>query len=197
MTTRPGPDARRGKPDGDEGGPDIDAHPAHLAPDDLDSLTERLIAALKEEFGGDERRITHAMRVLAHARDISQREGGQQRVVIAAALLHDIGICKAEEKYGSAAPRYQEAEGPPIARRILAEIGFDQREAEHVCSIVASHHSCGLIDTCEFRTLYDADWLVNCPDEFPNVAEADLKEMIARTMKTPAGREIAANMFLG
>lgn len=125
------------------------------------SLADSLIEAVKAEFGDDERRITHAFSVLDEAEQILRREGGDPRVVVAAALLHDIGIREAERVHRSSAAKFQEKEGPPIARRIMEEIGFDEETIEHVCRIVGSHHTGGDIDTPEFRIVWDADLIVN------------------------------------
>lgn len=83
------------------------------------STENELIAAMKAEFGSDQKRIAHALNVLDWAKKIMDHEGGNREIVLAAAVLHDIGIQAAERKHGSNAPKYQELEGPPIARRIL------------------------------------------------------------------------------
>lgn len=41
------------------------------------------------------------------------QEGVSRMVILAASVLHDIGIPVAKEKYGSAAGHYQEKEVPP------------------------------------------------------------------------------------
>lgn len=161
------------------------------------SLADRLIDAVKVEFGSDRTRIDHALAVLEHAREILATEGGQPRVVIAAALLHDIGIREAEKKHGSSAGRWQEIEGPPIAKRILEEAGFDPVTIEHVCDIVASHHSAGKIDTLEFRIIWDADWLVNLPAVYGDRGREELGNIIHGTLKTEAGKTRAREQFLG
>ncbi len=126
-----------------------------------ESMAQKLIAIMKSEFDGDQKRISHALRVLERAEALLHEEDGSPRVVVAAALLHDIGIREAERKHGSGAPKYQEQEGPPIARRILEELDFDADIVDHICRIVGSHHSGDDIDTPEFRILWDADLLVN------------------------------------
>ena len=128
-------------------------------------MREKLIQRMKDVFGEDEKRINHALAVLKYAEQIHKVEGGDSNVITAAAILHDIGIHEAERKYGSAAGKYQELEGPPIARNILKDEGFASETIEHVCKIIANHHTAINIDTLEFRVLWDADWLVNIPDE--------------------------------
>jgi len=97
------------------------------------SLADQLIEAVKVQFGDDRKRITHALSVLDLAEQILRQEDADARVVIAAAVLHDIGIQEAERKHGSSAGKYQEKEGPPIAERILRDLRFDETTVRHVC----------------------------------------------------------------
>ena len=160
-----------------------------------ESLVDRLIEAVKKEFGCDQKRITHALMVLEKAQKILRREGGNPRVVLTAALLHDIGIKEAERKHGSAAGKYQEIEGPPIAERIMRELSLDAETIEHVSRIVGRHHSAKDIDTLEFRILWDADWLANLREEFPQAGKEELEKKIARIFKTGTGKEMAMDSF--
>ncbi|MFQ5901528.1 MAG: 4Fe-4S binding protein [Thermodesulfobacteriota bacterium] len=168
-----------------------------LQEDDDISLVDQLIEAMKREFGDDKKRITHALRVLKHAREFLRYEIANPGVVLAAAILHDIGIKEAEKRHGSSAGVYQEQEGPPIARRIMKELGVDGGDTiEHVLRIVGSHHSANDIDTPEFRIIWDADWLVNIPDEFPDLGKDDLAQKIEKIFKTRAGRKRAYDLWL-
>ena len=107
------------------------------------------------------------------------------------ALLHDIGIPEAERQHGAADLRHQEEEGAPIARRIMEELGFDADTVEHVCRIVGSHHRGGDIDTVEFRIIWDADRLMEMPDEFRRYDGERLQGIIDRVFRTEAGRQKA------
>lgn len=160
------------------------------------SLADELIDAVKTEFGDDWKRIGHAFSVLENAERILRREGGRPRVVIAAALLHDIGIHQAERKHGSAAPRHQELEGPPVARRILETAGVDKPTIDEICDIVGSHHSAGKTNTLEFRIIWDADWLVNLPEVFPGRSAEELGAIIDGTFKTETGKALAHARFI-
>ncbi len=165
--------------------------------DELDMpLTDRLIVELKKEFHGDQKRIEHAFSVFEYARDILKKEGGDPKVVAAAALLHDIGIKEAEKKHGSSAPKYQEMEGPAIAERIMEDVGLDVDTVMHVCKIVGSHHSAKDIDTLEFKIIWDADWIVNIPDEYDVSDKDKLKGTIEKLFKTDTGKEFATKLYL-
>jgi hypothetical protein len=159
-------------------------------------LRDRLAAAMMTQFGDDTKRIDHALAVLAHAERIHAAEGGDARVVVAAALLHDIGIQEGERIYGSNAPRYQEMLGPPIARRIMEDLSMDEATIEHVIRIVGSHHSAKDIDTIEFRIIWDADALVNLADEGPPRTRDQWKKKIEKVFRTATGKETAGRIFL-
>ena len=149
---------------------------------------EQAMAAL---FGEDQARIDHARAVLAYADQILVVEQADPLVVRAAAILHDIGIQEAERKHGSSAGRFQEIEGPSIARRILEQLGVDSLTIDHVCRIVGAHHSASDIDTPEFRVIWDADWLVNIPGEFPDAHPEKLAGLVKRVFRTETGRHLA------
>ena len=159
--------------------------------DETNSLSQRLIEEMKTVFGSDRRRIDHALAVLHYADMIQEAEGGNPLVVKAAAVLHDIGIHEAERKHGSAAGRYQEIEGPPIAEGILEKLEVDADTIQHVCRIVGSHHSAGDVDTQEFRVIWDADWLVNIPEDHAGLSPEKQAALVARVFKTATGRKIA------
>ena len=151
---------------------------------------------MKKVFGTDAKRIEHALSVLDYARQIHEVEGGDLLIVKAAAILHDIGIKEAERKHNSSAAKYQEIEGPPIARDILTRCGISCSDSEHICRIIGSYHSGKDIDTIEFRIVWDADWLVNIPTELANSSNEILAETINKVFKTQTGRQTAVNLFL-
>lgn len=159
-------------------------------------LCNSLIEEMRKVFGDDQKRISHALNVLKYASEIQLAEGGDPLVVKVAAILHDIGILEAEKKHGSAAGNFQEIEGPPIAEAILNKHGIEAELIEHICKIIANHHSARDIDTLEFRIIWDADWLVNIPDEFGDSDREKLEKIIERTFKTDKGHQLATELFI-
>ena len=154
-------------------------------------LKDRLIAEMKQYFGDDEKRVTHALKVTGFAEKILLEEEGDEDVVIAAAVLHDIGIHEAERKHGNSAGHYQEIEGPPIARGIMERQGLEEPFILKVCEIVANHHSPGKVRTRNFSIVSDADWLVNLNYERGHKYEKKLSRIIGKVFLTPTGRGIA------
>lgn len=160
-------------------------------------MRDRIIEAMRGVFGDDHRRIWHALQVLANADAlVADTPESDPVVVVAAAILHDIGIPEAERRHGSPAGRYQEIEGPPIAGRLLVDLGLDDERIDHVCRIIANHHSARGIDTPEFRIIWDADWLVNWYDECPDLDRQATAARIDRIFRTPAGKGLARQRFL-
>ena len=163
---------------------------------DLQSRRDLLIAAMKEIFEQDTRRIDHAMQVLGFAEEILNTEPANREVVVAAAILHDIGIPAAERKHQSAAGHLQEIEGPPIARDIMCKLQLDDELVDHVCRIIANHHSARDIDTVEFRIIWDADWLVNLPYVYRNLTPSQTERKIELIFKTVAGARLARERYV-
>jgi HD superfamily phosphodiesterase len=162
----------------------------------MQAAKEALLSAMEAYFGDDSRRINHARRVTEYAEQIMAQEGGDYVVVIGAAVLHDIGIPQAEKKYGSAGGKYQEIEGPPIARELLSSLKFDPAHIDEICEIIAHHHSPGKINTANFKVLYDADWLVNLKNDLDIQDRDKLTGVIDRVFLTEAGRSLARKTYL-
>ena len=78
-----------------------------------------------------------------------------------AAIVHDIGIHKAEKKYGQCGGKLQEKEGPPEAEKLLKKLGADRETIDRVCYLVGHHHTYTEIDGLDYQILIEADFLVN------------------------------------
>jgi HD superfamily phosphodiesterase len=125
-------------------------------------LRAEVIKALGDYFGDDERRITHALRVLEQAEGLMvARDDCDPDIVIAAALLHDVGIKVSEEKLGYNNGRTQEEFGPPVAGELLGDIGFPPDKLDIVKDIIGNHHSKSRYDYPELVVLKEADRIVN------------------------------------
>lgn len=160
------------------------------------TIKEKLLKELEDYFGNDKKRIEHAKKVLNFAEEILRQEKADWHIVVPAAILHDVGIKIAEEKYGSSEGYLQEKEGPEIARKLLLKVGLKKEDIDEVCQIIAHHHSPDKIDTLNFKILYDADWLVNLKDEIDTKDKAKLREIINKVFLTDAGKALAAKIYL-
>jgi len=167
-----------------------------------DLLKSRVALAMKSYFQKDFKRIGHATKVARYAEQIARNSGGTNlAVVLSAAWLHDIGIKEAERKYNSQEARYQEIEGPPIARQILAEVGADQALIDEVADIVGHHHHPRAEESANFKAVYDADLIANLEEEQGSRETAKDRQQIAaiidRMALSESGRELARSVLLG
>lgn len=147
-------------------------------------------------FGDDRRRIDHALQVSLYVQELLAYVDADPVVTLAAAYLHDIGIHEAERKHGSSSGKWQEVEGPPIARDILEKLVADEALIEHVSAIVANHHTPAGVDSPEFRVIWDADALVNFAESLPEKESTEIESVLQNHMVTEAGFRIARKIFL-
>ena len=125
----------------------------------------KITKLLVDFFENDYRRIDHAQRVLHHSKEIMDQKGGADRdVVIACALLHDVGIKPAEAKFGYNDGKLQEKYGPSIAEELLQSIDFSPELITKVKEIIGNHHSPSRYDYIELEILKEADAIVNKGD---------------------------------
>ena len=166
---------------------------------EVQAIRTRYAQALRAHFGADARRINHALKVLGFAERIMAGAGVApelQKIIVITALLHDVGIKAAEEKYHSSAGSYQELEGPPIVRAIMASHGEPAPLVERVAYIVGGHHTPAKNDGLDFQIIWEADLLVNIEEDGLASDLAKLPAIIEKNFLTAAGRAIAQAEYL-
>ena len=160
-------------------------------------MKNEVMKKMIEYFQTDVRRINHALKVVDFAEIISDDQSLDQKnkeIIIYAAILHDIGIKKAEKKYNSSIGKYQEIEGPSIAREMLSDLNISEEIIASACYIIGNHHSYTKIDSIDFQIIVEADMLVNIfEDNMSNEAIENIKENV---FKTEAGKKLISTMYL-
>ena len=161
-----------------------------------EKLLDALFFEMMRHEAGCPHRAQHLTKVHAFARRIARAEGLDPRttfVLEAAALAHDIGIRPALAKYGRDDGPYQEKEGAPLARALLARLGFDEAAAERVAWLVGHHHTYAGIDGMDYQILVEADFLVNWHENGTDAAR--IAQGLGRIFRTPTGIALARTMF--
>lgn len=162
----------------------------------MDTLSGQVLGQMITYFNNDVRRINHALKVYGFAKAIAAEEklcGQSLAVLETAAILHDIGIKACEQKYHSTAGSYQELEGPPIARKLLAGFDLPAGFVDRVSYLIGNHHSYSKIDGVDFQILVEADFLVNiCED---NLAGSQTLTIGDKYFKTATGRRYLYGMY--
>lgn len=127
-----------------------------------EQLKGQLIKELVDFFGPDYRRIAHAIEVLKYAEiTMEQNPQADEEIVIASAILHDVGIKPSEAELGYNNGKTQELYGPPIASAILQQLQFPAAKIIKVTEIIGNHHSPSRYDYPELAILKTADRIVN------------------------------------
>lgn len=153
-------------------------------------LRERVERDMRAYFGADTARIEHACEVTRYAARILETEpAADPAVVIAAALLHDIGIPEAQRRHDPDASRHHEALGPDIARTILQELHLPAELIREVCDIIGRHHHPRSDETVNYRIVFDADMLANTLSPENSTSGAAFPD---ESLYTEAARKIAA-----
>lgn len=159
-------------------------------------LIDELTFKMMEYDIKDPKRIQHFLKVHRFAQLIARQESADdalQRVVECAALVHDIGIRPAEEKYGRCDGRLQEQEGPEPARAMLETLGMEEKEIVRICYLVGHHHTYSRIDGLDYQILVEADFLVNFYED--QTAPDKIRTIADRIFKTEAGRQLCRLMY--
>lgn len=162
----------------------------------MDNYESLLLAEMKNYFSKDLKRINHAINVLEFTKKIMTKEGGNTRIIIPAAVLHDIGIKECEQKHNSTNVALQEKESPVIAKKILEKINYPTEYIDEILEIIGHHHSPGKIKTLNFQVLYEADWIVNLDEDFSSLELKQKEKIITKNFRTKSGIKLAKNLYL-
>ena len=145
---------------------------------------------------GSPHRINHFLKVYGFAKAIGELEGLEeedQLILEIASLMHDIGIKPSLEKYGSAEGKYQELEGPIIAKKIFEGLSLGDKIEDRVSFLIGHHHSYDDIRGLDYQILVEADFLVNI---FEGEYSQDRIRTIEETIfKTATGKKFLDRLF--
>lgn len=158
--------------------------------------TDELYKQTIKYFDGDIKRIQHFTKVYTFASLIGRLEKLSENelyILESAAIVHDIGIKNAEKKYGSCEGKLQEKEGPPVARKLLTELQFNESDVDRICFLVGNHHTYKNIDGLDFQILAEADLIVNFCEEHTD--KQSIKTALEKVFKTSTGTEICKTVF--
>ena len=128
----------------------------------MDYCKGKITKLLVDYFENDFKRITHALEVLKYAeKAVENTDDFDYEILVASALLHDVGIKQSEEALGYNNGKTQEEYGPPIAEKLLESINFPPEKIKKVCEIIGNHHSRSRYDYIELKILREADKIIN------------------------------------
>lgn len=145
---------------------------------------------------GDPKRIQHFVKVYEFAKYIGKGEKLDEKTyktLKLAAIVHDIGIHKAEKKYGQCGGKLQEKEGPPEAEKLLKKLGADRETIDRVCYLVGHHHTYHDMDGMDYQILVEADFLVNLFED--KVSPDGCRNAYHKIFRTESGKRLYRTMY--
>ena len=157
---------------------------------------EAVINAMIAYDAGDPMRIHHFLKVHAFARLIGQEERldpHTQFTLETAAVVHDIGIHRAEAVYGCSHGKYQEELGPAEAENLLTGLDWPRGVIERIMYLVGHHHTYGSIDGIDYQILVEADFLVNLYEDAE--PPAALKRAYEAIFRTETGKRLCGQLY--
>lgn len=155
-----------------------------------------LIDAMIRYYEGDVKRINHFIKVYGFSKAIGEMENLDQytqNILEVAAITHDIGIKNSELKYNSSAGNYQQIEGPPVAKIMLEDLGFDSELIERVCWLIAHHHTYSNIAQIDHQILVEADFIVNAFED--DMSVDSIRSVCNKIFKTQYGKKFMNSLI--
>ena len=145
---------------------------------------------------GSPHRIQHFTKVYTYAAFIARQEKlphNLQYFIQAVAIIHDIGIRPAEEKYGRHDGPLQEAEGAILAKLLFTKHGFTVEQADRAAFIVGHHHTYSAVDNIDFQIILEADLLVNFEEH--DTPKENVRSSVKKLFRTGSGLFLASKIF--
>jgi HD superfamily phosphodiesterase len=158
--------------------------------------------------------LPHTYIAYQYARLLLDGEGGSREITIAACILHDVGWSTIPEDqqikaYGPnmtdlEAKRKHEVEGASIARRILAQAGYNGSLVEKIAEIIDGHDTTLHARSLEDAITKDSDklfrlcaWGVQIDCQRFNVNPKEYWPLLQKRSRnwflTPTGKQLAAH----
>jgi len=147
---------------------------------------DRLLAAAKKALMPDDALVVKALEVLDLAEELVSVEGGEPKVVIAAALLSELT---------QVSPSGQE-ERAASARKILVELGTEAEVVDEVCKLIDDESAGNEPGNVNLQILLDARTMVKLGEKRALLEKSALERLIDSKLTTEAGRRLARKRLL-
>lgn len=159
----------------------------------IDMLMQKMIRFNQN----DPQRIDHLIKVHSFAQMIGRMEqlyGHSQFLTECAALVHDIGIRPAEEKYGMSMGDYR-SKKVLLCPQNVGRAGFEEADINRICYLVGHHHTYVDIDGIDYQILVEADFLVNFYED--NLGKNIIETTLQKIFQTESGKTLCRLCYFG
>lgn len=160
------------------------------------ALIAELMARMVQYSAENMHDIDHLARVWAYAKTIGhleQLDEDTQRVLEAAAIVHDIACPLCREKYGHTAGPRQEREGAVLAADFLKDSSLTPAEVERVSFLVGHHHTFADVDGADWQILLEADYIANAEEN--SWPAENIQTFLNTFCRTASGERLLRSIF--
>jgi hypothetical protein len=147
---------------------------------------DRLLAAAKKALLPDDAVVAEALEMLDLAEELVSAEGGEPKVVIAAALLSELVHVSPSDQDDRAA----------LARKILVDLGTEADVVDEVCKLIQEVSSGDESGNLNLRILQDARTMVKLGERRALLEKSAVERLIDSKLTTEAGRQLARKRLL-
>ena len=157
----------------------------------------KLIMEMIHYYEKDPKQVSHFLKVYGYAKTIGEAEALSpqlEQILEIAAIIHDIGIKVSLKKYKSSAGKYQEREGPLLAKAMLERLKYPAELIGRVCYLVGHHHTYEKINGLDYQILVEADFLVNIEES--GMSQEEIADIEQKIFKTSCGKRILKALYL-
>jgi DNA-directed RNA polymerase subunit RPC12/RpoP len=147
---------------------------------------DRLLAAAKKALKPDDKVVEQALEVLDVAEELASAEGGEPKVVLAAAVLSELVQVSPSGRDERAA----------LARNILVELGTEAEVVDEVCKLIHDAFPGTEPGNVNLRILQDARTLIKLGARRALLEKSALERLIDSKVTTQAGRQLARKRLL-
>ena len=159
------------------------------------TFSARLIETVEKELACDPPRLARAWLVFQHAKQLLEREGGDPRVILAAAVLLQFIPNDPASWEPTADGSTCLLAGSSSAKQILQHVGFDGDTIGQVCQLIWAYRTTKERNTLELKIVSDADRLTQLSGDDGGITPEGLEDIVQRDLHTSAGKQRARELF--
>ncbi len=156
---------------------------------------DRLLVTAKIKMKPDDASLERSQKIAELAEEILDAEGGQPKVVFAAAILGNLVLNS--QPLGEQSASSAQGDSPSaITRKVLADIGTEKEVTDQVCQIIENRINGTSSEDLDSKIVSDALMLADLLDKKALLEEAALERLVDSKIQTETGKRVAREQLL-
>ncbi len=156
---------------------------------------DRLLVTAKIKMKPDDASLERSQKIAELAEEILDAEGGQPKVVFAAAILGNLVLNS--QPLGEQSASSAQGDSPSaITKKVLADIGTEKEVTDQVCQIIENRINGTSSEDLDSKIVSDALMLADLLDKKALLEEAALERLVDSKIQTETGKRVAREQLL-